>query len=44
MLSGKTDITPKYKFVILIASSKKLWHVCKNNFSVIKKIEIGFIS
>ena len=40
----KTDITPKYKFVIVIASSRKLWHVCSNNYSVTKKIKIGSVS
>jgi len=40
----KTDITPKYKFVILIASPKQLWDVCRNNFAVKKKMEIGSVS
>ena len=31
------DYTCFHKFVILVASFKKLWHVCRNNFSVTTK-------
>ena len=41
---GKTDITPKFKFLILIAGSRKLRNVYRNIFSVKKKMKIGSVS
>jgi len=44
MLSGEVYITLKYKFVILVVSFKTLWHVCRNNFSMIKGAGVASVS